>query len=53
MHSLQEQVKDFAVRSLPAPPHKPLTSEQLFVANDEVDWVLLRNHLKREGRVHH
>lgn len=31
---------------------KPLPSEQLFKSNSEVNWTLLRDHLKREGRIY-
>jgi hypothetical protein len=39
------------VKSLPAPPQRPLTSAKLFLSDNKVDWKLLRDHIKREGKV--
>lgn len=47
MQALSDPAKDRAVRSIPPPPNKPLCSEQLFVSYEEVDWILLRDYLKR------
>jgi hypothetical protein len=42
---------DRVVKSLPAPPQRPLTSVDLFLSSNKIDWKLLRDHIKREGKV--
>lgn len=51
MQELADPKHDRVVKSMPAPPHRPLTAYGLFLPNNRVDWKLLRDHLKREGRV--
>lgn len=36
---------------MPAPPQRPLSSNMIFKDNNEIDWVVLKDHLKKEGRV--
>ena len=42
---------DRVVKSVPPPPQKPLLSSQLFLNNKMCDWKLLRDHLKRGGKI--
>jgi len=51
MQELADPKHDRMVKSMPAPPHRPLTAYGLFLPNNKVDWRLLKDHLKREGRV--
>ena len=51
MEELIDPKSDRVVKSLPAPPQRPLTSSNLFLSSNTIDWKLLRDHLKREGRV--
>jgi serine/threonine-protein phosphatase 2B catalytic subunit len=51
MEELKDPKKDRMVKALPPPPQRPLASHLVFKENNEVDWVVLRDHLKKEGRV--
>lgn len=51
MQELADPKHDRVVKSMPAPPHYPLVAQDFFLPNNKVDWHLLKNNLKREGRV--
>lgn len=51
MDDLKDPKKDRVAKQLPSPPQRPLASHVLFRPNNEVDWQVLRDHLKREGRI--
>lgn len=48
---LPDPANNRVVKTLKPPPHRPIPSNQLFKGPQEVDWVYLMEHLKREGRV--
>lgn len=51
MEPLKDPKCDRVVKTVPLPPHRPLSSELLFGGKPPVNWELLRDHLKKEGRV--
>jgi serine/threonine-protein phosphatase 2B catalytic subunit len=50
MEPLKDPKSDRVVKTVPLPPHRPLSSELLF-GGKPINWELLRDHLKKEGRV--
>lgn len=48
---LKDPKGDRAVKTVPPPPQRPLSSSQLFVSSKECNWRLLRDHLKRGGKI--
>jgi serine/threonine-protein phosphatase 2B catalytic subunit len=53
MDSLSDPTKDRVVKSVKAPPHKPLARALIWPDKNKnkPDWKLLRDHLHKEGRV--
>lgn len=47
MDELPELKNDRVVKTVPVPPHHPLTAANLFLPNNKIDWKLLRSTLKR------
>ena len=50
MEPLCDPLNNRVKKNVPPPPHKPLPSKLLF-KNNQVNWKLLRDFLRREGRV--
>mmetsp|Transcript_13514 Transcript_13514/g.25412 ORF Transcript_13514/g.25412 Transcript_13514/m.25412 type:complete len:490 (-) Transcript_13514:1478-2947(-) len=48
---LNDPYGDRVVKTLKPPPHRPLEHERLFDDFGKPDWVLLRDWLRREGRI--
>lgn len=51
MDDLKDPKKDRMVKQLPVPPQRPLATHILFRQNNGVDWQILKEHLRREGRI--
>ena len=52
MEPLSDPLSDRVVKSLPPPPHRPISHDFLFPAHSQVpDWRLLQSHLHNEGRL--
>ena len=50
MDPLKDPLNNRVVKSLPPPPHKPLSSKHIF-KGDKINWSLMRDFLKKEGRI--
>jgi serine/threonine-protein phosphatase 2B catalytic subunit len=50
MDPLTDPLNNRVVKNLPPPPHRPLDSKLMF-KGDKVNWSLMRDFLKKEGRV--
>lgn len=50
MDLLKDPNNSRVVKTLPLPPQRPLTNQQIFKDN-RVDWRLIRSFLKREGKI--
>lgn len=48
---LKDPKGDRAVKTVPPPPQRPLSSAEIFVGNKSCNWKLLRDHLKRGGKI--
>lgn len=54
MEPLNDPLKDRAVKSVKAPPHKPLDKKLIWPDPKKPakpDWKLMRDHLSKEGRI--
>ena len=51
IEELKDPKGDRAVKTVPPPPQRPLSSSQIFVSSKECNWKLLREHLKRGGKI--
>ena len=52
MEPLVDPFNDRIIRSLPPPPHRPLTSDMVFGNNNVPDWKMLIQNFVKGGRVH-
>ena len=52
MEPLVDPLNDRIIRSLPPPPHRPLTSDMVFGNNNVPDWKMLIQNFVKGGRVH-
>lgn len=50
MSELQDPIKNRVVKNCPMPYQRSLTEEQVFTGKT-LNWVLLRDFLKREGKL--
>ena len=50
-NDLKDPKGDRVVRTVPPPPQRPLLDSQIFLSNTECNWKLLRDHLKRGGKI--
>ena len=50
MEPLKDPLNNRVVKSLPPPPHRPLSSSLIF-KGDKINWSLMRDFLKKEGRI--
>jgi hypothetical protein len=50
MDVLKDPTNSRVVKTLPLPPQKPLSTEQIF-KDGSIDWRLLRAYLKKEGKL--
>jgi len=46
MDQLKDPNGSRIVKTLPLPPHKPLSTQAIFI-NGTIDWRLIRGHLKK------
>lgn len=51
MEPLLDPYNDRKVKSLEPPPYLPLSEELLWTAKDMPDWEVLRDHMKKEGKL--
>jgi serine/threonine-protein phosphatase 2B catalytic subunit len=51
MESLLDPLNDRQVPSLEAPPYKPLSDDLMWSEMDMPNWEVIRDHLKREGKI--
>lgn len=50
MEPLLDPLNNRVVKNLPPPPHRPLATNLMF-KGDKVNWSLVRDFLKKEGRI--
>ena len=53
MEPLCDPLGDRSVKTVPAPPHRPLKRTLFFppTLKGKPDWKLVRDHLQKEGRI--
>jgi serine/threonine-protein phosphatase 2B catalytic subunit len=51
MEPLLDPYNDRKVKSVEPPPYLPLSEELLWSAKDMPNWEIIRDHLKKEGKL--
>ena len=51
LEEIKDPKGDRAIKTVPPPPRRPLTSSQLFPSAKQCNWKLLRDHLKKGGKI--